>query len=542
MGLFKLKKNTAIFLASILFLGTPVKACLWAQAGDSCPDLKKQILSAKQCPDYPYFEALKDCYFKDNNYNAFVEFLKSLKKKDCACFINYYIAQGRYRQLKYLEEAQSWDEYFTKGNDYRDEIVDGCQKAIGCAGTKSPLAVYARLVLWQFHKDQQDVFAENATADLIQSVYVYAKEVKDPDPIKKVADTLLAYQEKSRSRELYRLYMDKFVSAASSDEQLLTTAGGFLKDGNLDLAEAVYDIYADKISKDSGLPKDKLIASLIELAKQFAYKDQGQKDPAYAEKIFQKIEEIGGKAAFDQELIYLRGFNLEKMKEYIKARDVYLDLMQFYPGNSHADEINFKLGIIYAYVLRDIQKAQSYFEGLAQGQTANPAVLSSLYQLGLINQWQNDLAKAKDYYNRIFERAGNEFPQITALAGVRLQEIDQNKPIEDNLKNFLGSSFKNDYPLFNPTRVELKSSAYRPSYGQEVGISSAVYAEAAGCLQPQLTYLWSGDLGDASPKSDEANFSTKYTQPGSKIINLLVVSSTGIVDRSLDILDIVDAH
>lgn len=57
-------------------------------------------------------------------------------------------------------------------------------------------------------------------------------------------------------------------------------------------------------------------------------------------------------------------------------------------------------------------------------------------------------------------------------------------------------------------------------------------------MQIELQYLWSGDLGSKKPSANEAEFATAYTNTGTKVINLVVVSPAGIIDRSLDLVDV----
>ena len=285
-------------------------------------ELSKQIMEAKDCSVVRanLDEALK-LYSKENKYNEFVDFLNSIlkQKSDCNAQVNYYIALSRYQQLKYLEESQGWDEYFAKGNDYRSQITEGAQKALETLGVDDPLSISTRLLLWQFHRDQQDTFNEQALSDLINSLNEYAKSGKDIQIIKTAADKISSYGEKGKAKEIYRIYVSKIISSSLSDEELGNIAAGFLKEGNIDLAETIYDVYVDRIIKN--LPKDKSVPLLKGLAKSFAFstasgEDQSLKDMAYAEKIFAKIEEVGGKESFDEALNYLRALNLEKAKDY----------------------------------------------------------------------------------------------------------------------------------------------------------------------------------------------------------------------------------
>ncbi len=528
-----------------------------AQDNNKLVTLTKQIIEAKTNEElYPLFERLKGIYFQDNKYNDFVDLLRSLmqKKKTLAPYVNYYIALARYSQLKYLQETQNWDEYFSQGNTYRDDITERAKNTIDATTSKDALNINARLLIWQFHKDQQDVFHEQALSELMNSVLEFAKGSPDAKPIKEAADKLSLYGEKGKAKELYKIYAQNIITSDIKDDELKNIALGFYNDGNLELAENFYDAYIEKIAKSE--PKEKLVPILIDLAKSFAYKDAQPSDALYAEKVFSKIEELAGKEIFEQEQIYLRAFNLEKAKEYQKAKDIYIDLVNRYPQTLHADEAGFKVGIIYTYILGDAKQGKTFFDKLVQKERPSPQLISSLYQLGLLSQWENDYPGAKDYYNKLIERAADNFSETVALAKERLKEIGEAKPIEYNLKTFLDVSLnpvrnldvdernkisngvKEEYATFDMTKSELRASIYRLNKDQEENITASTYMPESGCLQVELQYLWSGHLGQAKPSLNEPSFNTTYTQAGTKEINLVIISSTGIIDRNIDLVDV----
>ncbi len=515
----------------------------FAQDNDKLVLLSKQIIEAKSTEElYAYFEELSNIYLESNKYADFIDFLKSLaeKKKKLEPFINYYIGLSRYQKLKYLEEKQIWDEYFSQGNTYRDEITTTMQKVIETTEAPEPLRLYARLLLWQFHKDQQDAFADQALTDLMSSAFDYAKIASDTNPIKIVADRLLAYGEKGKSKELYRIYADKTISSDINDDELKAIAFGFYKEGNLDLAETFYDVYVDRLSKN--LKPQKTVPLLIDIAKQFSYKDQGPNDPLYAEKIFEKIEGLAGERVFDQDLIYLRAFNLEKAKEYLKAKDLYLKLID--AQAPYLDKITYKIGIIYTYILRDIKQGRDYFERLAKKETLKPQVISSLYQLGLLAQWQKDLDKAKEYYHKVIEKTKGDdnFPETVNLANERLEEIEEGEPLEYNLRAFLDTALnvtlKEENLALGMEKIDFNCRPYEAKKNEEVNIASTSYASQSGCLQVEIQYLWSGQLGKHKPSSGMPSFNTSYSEAGTKEINLVVISPSGIIEHNLDLLDV----
>jgi hypothetical protein len=511
----------------------------FAQVDNTVAALTKQITEAKPDTDlYPLFEELKGRYFKDNKYAEFVESLKTMgtQQKTSEAFTNYYISLARYNQLKYLEEAQEWDDYFTNGNTYREELVAGADKVIASTNSKDMLNIYARLILWQFHKDQQDAFFESALEDLMSSTLEYSEGAKNIAPIKDIADRLISYGEKGESKELYKIYVKKLVTSDVKEEDLAITASDFLKEGNLELAESVYDVYIERIT--SLYPKEKLLPILIDIAKAFSYKDEGKNDTAYAEGVFEKLAQLGGEGVFDEGLLYLRAFNSEKAKEYNKAKDVYIDLIKQYPATPHIDEAEFKIGIINTYISRDIETGRWYFEKLSQKESLSAQVISSIYQLGLLSQWQEDSVKAKEYYNKLLDKAKDGFMETVSLTKERLKEIDGASSMEYNLKMFLDVSLKEGYKDLDMSKSVVNSFPYRAKKEEAVKVSSTAYTGSTGCMQVEMQYLWSGHTGSVRPSLGQASFDTGYVHPGTKEINLVVVSPSGILDRNIDMVDV----
>ena len=512
----------------------------FAQQDNKLVALAKQVIESRADADiYSGFAQLKELYFKDHRYTDFVEFLKSLEKQEneLGPFVDYYIALSRYQQLKYLEEKQEWDEYFSQGNTYRDQIILGLKGAIASSAPQERLRLYAGLLLWKFHQDQQDAFVQEALSSLMEAVTEYQKGSLDPVPLKEIADEFLAYAEKGKAKELYTLYVNKlFSSGEVEDEELKNIAQGFYRENNLEISQLVYDIYIERVFK--GYPKEKSLPLLIEIARAFSYKEEGPTDLFYAEKVFQKIEEIGGKESFNEELIYLRGFNLEKNKDYVKAIELYQYLAEHYISGAFCDEAEFKTGIIYTYILRDITTGISYFTKLSQKVIPNPLSISSLYQLGLLAQWQKDLVKAKSYYDALLVAASDNFIETVTLAKERLKELAEVKPIEYNLRTFMDVSLRPENAIFDAGRLDLSAYPYKAKIEQEVDVKSVAVGLETGCMEVEVQYLWSGHLGRAKPPFEQSAFNTTYIHGGTKEINLVVVSPSGIIDRDIYMADV----
>ncbi|MFZ2602742.1 MAG: tetratricopeptide repeat protein [Candidatus Omnitrophota bacterium] len=527
----------SLFVICVLCIGvSPV----FAQDNAKLASLTKQIIEAKNYNEtHLAFEDLADLYFKENKYNEFVDFLNSLSKqnKDHQALINYYIGLTRYNQLKYLEEKQDWDEYFAKGNDYRGQIQVSLEKAINSSSNDSPLSLYTRVIIWKFHKDQEDSFYEGALASLLNSAVEYAKLTKNLQPLKTVADELFSYKELAGAKAIYKIYTRELLSSNTNNEELKRIAESFHKEGNLVLAENIYDIYLERLLKQE--TKEDFKPVLIEIAKSFSYSAaSGFSDPIFAEKVFKIIEDIGGQDAFNEELIFLRAFNLEKTKEYQLALALYVDLIGRYPKSAIIDEVKFKTAIIYAYILGDIKNGRLYFEGLSTKETLSPQVIASLYHLGLLSQWENDSQKAKDYYDKLIERHKDNFKEIFALVQERLKEIQETKPLEYNLRTFLDLTFNQKKPSPQEERIDLRAFPYRPKKNSEVNIQATSYLSASGCMQVELQYLWSGETGNTQLSSFAPTFLTQYADSGTKIVYLVVVSPSGVVGTAVEIISV----
>lgn len=512
-------------------------AMAYAQNEAAPASPQKQVNLAADTEIKRAIEEARVNYFKEHKYSEFLSFLESLAKEKKALepVIDYYIALCRFAQLGFLEESQNWNEYFGQGDAYRNQIKASLEKAIALIPANDPFNIYAKLLLYRFYHGQGDPLAEAALDDLMKEVAEYAKSATELLPIKEAADQLFSSGEKSKSRLLYKLYMQKLVNAGMEDSQVADIAISFYEKNNLELSELAYDIYVERILKR---PKEEAMTQLLNIAKTFCYNSQGIGDPAYAEKIFAKAQDLGGMSGFSEEFMYRRALNLEEAKDYPKARDIYEELLKSYPQSAHADEANYKIGVIYTYVLGDIKNGKETFIRIAQKETISWQLISSLYQLGLLSQWEADNAKASQYYTKLLNLAKDSYPESVASAKERLEEIGESEDIDYNLKSFLDVILKQKVKPAGATGLDLKPSSYSPKAGSVVELNSSPYATETGCMQVELQYFWSGDTGTSPSALSGTSFSTTYSDPGTKVINLLVSSPSGTLDHGLLMLNV----
>ncbi len=510
-----------------------------AQEENLSVTLARQIIEAKTKDGaYLLLEESRDIYFANNQYNEFVALLDSLrpKRKDLHPAIDYYTGLARLRQLKYLEEAQEWNEYFNQGDFYRGQLAGSLQKAIEGTSYLNEVNLYSRLALWQYYNGNDDPSSAAVLTGLCDSVRQYCQIKQEIEPVRKIADALKSAGEKVKAKELYALYIKKVTEADIKDSRLKEIASIFYTAGNLELSEGLYDVYIERALPGN---KQKLAAALKEIAGQFAYQDGGRCDPFYAEKIFTKIDEFAAKPVLEEELIYLRAFNLEKMKDFSGAKDKYAALVEHYPASSRFDEAAFKSGLICAYILQDRILAKGFFEKLIQRKKVlSPHVVSAYYQLGLLAQWEGDSEKAKSYYLKLSEEAAEDFSDTFELAQARLKEIEEKRPLEYNLRIFLEASLKNNSVTQRIRNADLSCSPYRARPGEEVSAEARLQPVQSGCIPVKLNYLWSGHIGEKAVPAGERSLKLSYNSAGTKEINLIVVSPPGVIGYAVDLVDV----
>lgn len=505
-----------------------------------CGDLLKRANSSVNSRElFVDFQSCQAEYLKDGRYSNFVDFLKGLgqKKKGLEPLINYFTGLTRYLQMRFLEEKQAWDEYFSQGNNYRDEISASLDKAVKSTDANEALNIHARLILWRFHYDQQDVFAEQSLTDLFNSAIEYAKTGQDLSVVKKTADTLISYGERSKAAQLYKLYINTVIAAGTKADDIKALALGFLNEGNIELAQTAFDSYIKKVIET--FTAEEKAAALREVALLFAWKEPEAKDGLYAEKIFKAMEEGCGKDAFDEELLYLRAYNLERVKEYSSAKDVYIELLTRFPQTQYAQTCAYKIGLIALYIDRDESTARQYFEKGVQGDPSGSSGLFSLYQLGVLTQWEDELTRAQGYYDKLIENAqGSGFSDIVALTKDRQAEINSEKPLDNNIKIMLDLALKPDNSNLDMSKVQTKVSPSVSGIDGEFTITSSATSPQSGCMQVALDYIWAGDLGKITPSADSSALTVAYSDPGTKIVGLVVMCPYGVLDRSIDIIDV----
>ena len=154
--------------------------------------------------------------------------------------------------------------------------------------------------------------------------------------------------------------------------------------------------------------------------------------------------------------------------------------------------------------------------------------------------------KAREYYNMLLEKSkGISYcTDLISKVTLRLKEIEEGKPLEFNLLTFMDASWKGQESIaYSPNaNVDIKVEYFNLIPNQDVRVSSFALPLESGCLPVSVEYLWSGDLGKAQPKNDQDSFNLRYTDPGTKLIQLVVVTPSGVLGHNLLFLEVAEAE
>ena len=327
--------------------------------------------------------------------------LEGVAVSGCELPLGYHIGLCRYHQLRHLEETRNWPEYFDRGNFYREELFQETLKTVSLC-PESPLAIKAQVINWLEHKAQNDSLGKDALDKLISLINTYVKqgvEVLNLEVIKEAADILQREEEPALARAAYNLYVSRLDGAKTAKEELRLAAESALESGNISLAEIVYERYINGIK--GSFSKEALVKELSVIAEQFSAAGSGRfKDMAYAEKIFIILEDSCGIGCFSEELQYSRAYNLQRLKDYSNAAEKYEKLTNNFPSSPRINEAEFKLGVLYTYILSQKEKGLHYWQKvierdfILEGQAFPSSkerpdlifVAESLYHKALISQ------------------------------------------------------------------------------------------------------------------------------------------------------------
>jgi hypothetical protein len=110
--------------------------------------------------------------------------------------------------------------------------------------------------------------------------------------------------------------------------------------------------------------------------------------------------------------------------------------------------------------------------------------------------------------------------------------------MEYNLRTFLDLALKEENAQFTMSRAQIQPAAYRAKVDSPVAVTASAVAPESGCMQVQMDYFWTGDVGTEAGASQQPEQTLTFSSPGTKIIGLVVATPAAVVDRTFDFIDV----
>jgi len=529
---------------TVIFLSIfSVQFCLAQQDAKRIDLLKQEIRDIQTAEGSELLlTELLDVYAQGNDFDEFYNFLETVEKKKIfrkTSIVYYYKALTRFRQMQFLEENKMWQELFDNKDSYIADLDKSLAQARKLNTSINPLALRIKFLEAQTKEDDEASLIETLE-DLFNLAKEYIETENDVEVIKDIADKLSEEKQDTYAKKLYNVYVTKISRADIGQEELKKIAEDFLKKDKVNLAVSLYSAYLDRLT---GIPEDRdaIIKEMFDIAEKFEHPGWREGiDPFFAEKLYEKIESLYNVESFDEFSQLQRAYNLERIKEYESCFGEYLRLIDIFPNYQDKDRIYFRLGILSAYEFNKIDEAKEYFLKVTNNFPQSLDYLNSLYHLGLLNHWQGNLEKADEFYKKILEKTKDikDKPEIALLAESRIKEIDDDRDIEYNLKMFLGAvlvEIEEEKPYLH---LELFARAGKDYLDETIKFQTNSYFTDTGCLQEDFTYLWSGQLGSNQNPFNEYQFETSYQDLGTKVVNVVLVGSSGVVDGTIEMADV----
>lgn len=135
-----------------------------------------------------------------------------------------------------------------------------------------------------------------------------------------------------------------------------------------------------------------------------------------------------------------------KQKEFEKSIDAYLKIVDAYPNSESAAESHYRIGVIYYERLLQMEKAKESFSNITKHFLMSAFYSQTLDALARIAIYENDLAKAKKYYDQMlaFPRNSQEIKNIAKFRKAELHFYSGEFSEAQNLLLEVADKFKDN--------------------------------------------------------------------------------------------------
>ncbi len=223
--------------------------------------------------------------------------------------------------------------------------------------------------------------------------------------------------------------------------------------------------------------------AIFELGK-LLYK-QGRKNESM--ELFSRVaEEEPYWEGIDNYLKEIADWHLNK-KDTAKAADIYLKLFTEYPQNKDAKFCSYKAGFLYAWELKDNEKAISTLESAVGAFPNDPNAEKALYEIGRLYMEEGNLESAENAFNNLIslfptgERNDNAHYSLASIYQSKNQYVKAMQEINNVMKN------STDQDLLTLTKKLLDELAWTV-----YDVSDGLPSDYIHCLAMDNDCMWIG--------------------------------------------------
>ncbi|MGE5279873.1 MAG: tetratricopeptide repeat protein, partial [Deltaproteobacteria bacterium] len=333
--------------------------------------------------------SLKDqaeAYFSTHDYDGFYKYLSRLLADDpMNAGAHFYRALTRVEEIAYWQKIKDWQGVYDTAPAYQKGIAADLDAAEKYAGEDVTVRFGVALLRWRAANEARKEGAYALFDAVVAAAEKAASVPQGLAMVRDVADELRGFEDKNLSRRLDRIYVDNLGASGATSEELIRQADAFLKEDNLYLAKSLFEITLGRIGDDLVRAR-----AMVAIADRFASSGSvPAADPVFAEELYVKAAALKGAEAFDNDSLYRRAFNLERLRDYAAALPVYKQWLAAYgaadPGR-RADVL-FRVGVLSAYGLRDRAAGERVLEELIKDFPATALAVAARYELGCMAQW-----------------------------------------------------------------------------------------------------------------------------------------------------------
>jgi len=483
----------------------------------------------------------------EHNYDdLYSDLTQALGEGDRSAEVYFYRALTRVEQIAYWKEIKNWEGVYDTGPAYQKGIAVDLSLAEKSAEAGSPILFGAAVLRWRAALAAE----EDEAYPLFEAVVTEAEEAADSveglSMVKDAADNIKDFEDKNLARRLYVVYVDHLARVEMSRETALETADVFLEEGNLYLAKSMYGIFLAGIEDDTVRAR-----AMVEVAGPFAHPGYAEAiDPVYAEDLYLKAAELAGPAAFSQEGLYKRAYNLERLKDYEAAGAAYETWLQ---GSDNAllhdvssekrrAEVLFRIGIIKAYGLVDRAGGEEVLSRLIEDFPATDLSVAARYEMGCMAQWFDERDEASGHFTIARKEALDigfaEDDNDIVLIDARLGELEREKPMAYPLRLFFEGIFKKDPTVRVALYVDVTGIPAKAAPDTSVRYVVTTSSPMTGCMMPDFSYEWSGQTGIEKNIPNSPDIATSYNRANIKVVHAAVVGGAGLEGVGFDIVQV----